>query len=104
MTKIKTTDVNEQINYLLDSLSEIRFFIRRFLETDNMQTLKRAREEIVSLKNKISIFKNNHKGDKIFVNDLRIVMSNVENSCKDTEKVILDIEEFVKNRENNRIV
>ncbi len=103
MNKIKATDVNEQINYLLDSLSEIRFYIRRFLETDDMQTLKMARGEIDSLKNTISIFKNSHKGDTIFVNDLRIVMSNVENSCKDTEKVIIDIEGFVKNKESNKI-
>jgi hypothetical protein len=103
MNKVKTIDINEQINYLLDSLSEIRFYIRRFLDTDNMQTLKRAREEIDSLKNKISIFKSYHKGDRIFQNDLNIIMADIIDSCKKTENVIIDIEEFVKNKENNKI-
>ena len=95
--------INEQINYLLDSLSEIRFYIRRFLETDNMQTLEMARGEIDSLKNKISIFKNNHKGDTIFQNDLNIIMANITDSCKKTENAIIDIEEFIKNKENSKI-
>jgi hypothetical protein len=99
-TKIKITDVNEQINYLLDSLSEIKFYIKRFIETDNLQTLKMAREEIDSLKNTISIFKNDHKNDTIFQHDLNIIMADITDSCKKTEKTIIDIEEFVKTRNN----
>ena len=77
-----TKDLPNLVDTTINHIQEIKFFIKRYLETKNIQCLKEAREEIKSSKKTIS---------KILKN-----CDNYEKSREDVEKVFLPLLESIE--------
>jgi ferritin len=77
------------------SMTDVRFFIKRFLDTDNIHTLKRAKEGIEKISESLDNLEeeaDNEKDDISTMNEMKELIKNMRKSFKETEDIIVEIE------------
>lgn len=85
----------DSLTLVSNSMTEIRFFIKRFLDTDNIHTLKRAKEGIEKIRESLDNLEeeaNNEKDDISTMNGIKELIKNMRKSFKETEDIIIEIE------------
>ena len=84
----------DSLTLVSNSMTEIRFFIKRFLETDNIHTLKRAKEGIEKISESLDNLEEeaDNEDDINMMNEMKELIKSMRKSFKETEDIIIEIE------------